>query len=172
MPRTITDDHLAHELHRLGVPFVRTEADNTPPAPIPPEDLLLGLATSDEARLRLALIPLLLVHPDYAVHAPHVATQLAPPARLLFICYYTAALLLQQLHTGRLQTFFGPAAPLPDLFSTELGLPTVGTPAQRLAILAARQAALSGEPINWLGTYHHGAERLFTHLEKAALWPG
>jgi hypothetical protein len=166
----ITNERLAHELGRLGVPFVRSQASDRPPVPIQPADFLAGLAASDEARLRLALIPLLLIHAEYAVHAPDVAAQLESPPRLCFICYYTAALLLQRLHADRLQTLVGPQPPLPDHFSHDLGLPTASQPHQRLQLLAARHAALSGYPINWLGTYQHGAERLFKHLEKARLW--
>lgn len=165
-----TNHTLAQELDRLGVPFVRTESGAVPATPIPPETLLAGLAASDEARLRLALIPLLLVHPEYAPHASEAAAQLSPAARLLFICYYTAAMLLQQLHAGRIRQLLGEPRPLPDLFATELGIPTVGPLHQRLTTLAARQAHLSGDAINWLGTYQHGAERLLVHLEKQRLW--
>lgn len=171
-PSTVTNNHLAHELNRLGVPFVRTEAAAASVAPIPPATLLAGLAASDEARLRLALIPLLLVLPEYAVHAPEAAAQLSPASRLVFVCYYTAAMLLQQLHAGRIRQLLGETSPLPDLFAAELGVPIVGLPTQRLTMLAARHAALGGDNINWLGTYHHGAERLFVYLEKAARWPG
>lgn len=168
----LTSDHLAYELGRLGVPFVRSETGAALPTSIPPAQLLAALAASDEARLRLALIPLFLMHPDYAAHAPEVAVQLAPVPRLLFRCYYTAAMLLQQIHAERLHSIVGPLVALPDLFSSELGLPQVGRPLDRLQLLAVRHASLSGYPINWLGTYQHAAERLLTHMEKAAQWTG
>jgi hypothetical protein len=166
------NNHLAHELDRLGVPFIRTGAEPASPASLPPASLLAGLAASDEARLRLALIPLLLVHPEFAPYAPETAAQLPPPAHLRFACYYTAAVLLQQLQAERIQHLLGNAAPLPDLFSAELGVPTAGAPAERLAALAARHATLSGEPINWLGTYQHAAERLLRHGERLRGWTG
>lgn len=162
----MNNNHLVHDLDRLGIPFVRTEAEPASAAPIPPVTLLAGLAASDEARLRLALIPLLLVHPEYAAHATEAAAQLSPAARLVFICYYTAAMLLQQIHAERLQTLIGPRPSLPDHFSDELGLTKTGPPFQRLQRLAVRHTVLSNYPINWLGTYQHGAERLLVHLEK------
>ncbi len=56
--------------------------------------LLKALAQSEEARLRLSLIPLFLEHSEYAAHVQAVARQLDPAARLTLQCYYTAAVWL------------------------------------------------------------------------------
>jgi hypothetical protein len=56
-------DRLVTELNRLGVHFVTGgELEWSAPS-LPPAELLAGLASQSEARLRLALIPLFLVHP-------------------------------------------------------------------------------------------------------------
>ncbi len=68
-----------------------------------PARLLKALAQSEEARLWLSLSPLFLAHPEYAVHAPTVARQLDPAARLSR--KYQMGILL-----------------LPDIFSKKLGL--------------------------------------------------
>lgn len=95
--------------------------------------LLALLAASDEARLRLALIPLLLRHPEYAGHAT-AALRLMPPAAQTYPkCYYSAAVLLQEKHRRRLETVLRWLDLLPDLFSTELGLPDKRIPMTHFA---------------------------------------
>jgi hypothetical protein len=61
-----------------------------------------------------------------------------------------------------LQQLLGQQAALPDLFTNELALQPCATVDEQLYNLAKRQAELSGEEINWLGTYEHAA----IHLEK------
>ncbi|MCX6048717.1 MAG: hypothetical protein NT075_26745 [Chloroflexi bacterium] len=125
---------------------------------------------SHEARLRLALIPLLLQYPAFAVYTRSVAEQLPQPAQLVLKCYYTAAQLLQQKYLIRLEALFGQSTPLPDLFTAELGLPTWQNPEAGLQALAERQRNLSERAINWLGTYEHGAQRLLTHQARRQAW--
>jgi hypothetical protein len=54
--------NLAAELIRLEVLFLRSRTPGAQAMQLPPAMLLAGLAASDEARLRLALIPFLLAH--------------------------------------------------------------------------------------------------------------
>jgi hypothetical protein len=166
----ITGTQLANELDRLGVHFVTGGKAGSPLPIVEPETLLVELAASPEARLRLALIPLLLRHPEYGRYASGAAQRLKPAATILFQCYYTAALFLQQKYVARLTLLFGPHATLPDLFSTHLGVHTSGNPDEQLKSLAQRQAILSGEKINWYGTYEHGAQQFLTHFEQRMAW--
>ncbi|MCB0183192.1 MAG: hypothetical protein KDE31_02950 [Caldilineaceae bacterium] len=132
--------------------------------------LLRQLALSEEARLRLALIPVLLRHPEFAPIVSQVAVQLPASAQLVLKCYYSAAQLLQQKYRQRLHALFGDSPTLPDLFAAELGLPEFTDPDHGLQRLAERHRQLSGRMINWLGTYEHGAQRLLIHCERKALW--
>jgi len=113
-----------------------------------PAQLLKALAQSEEARLRLSLIPLFLEHPEYVAHVQDAARQLEPAARLTLQCYYTAAVwLAKKYHLS--------GTPLPDVFSEELGLNPVEDPEANLQALAKRHKELSGSFVNWLSTYQH-----------------
>lgn len=156
---------LARTLQSLGVRFLLDDGAGEAPAPLKPARLIAALAQSDESRLRLALIPLFLEHPQYAAHVCAAARRLPPPARLTLHCYYSAAVWLQQSHLPRLQAVFGPQPRLPDLFSGELGFTPGPDPLQNLTRLAERQQTLSGAPINWLGTYQHAVQVWLKGLE-------
>ena len=165
----LSADRLASELARLGLPFLR--ADVVPGEDIvPPADLLTGLAASSEARLRLAIIPLLLWRPDYAEAALTASRRLTERPRLVLHCYYTAAVLLQQRYTIRLRALGAPSTPLPDLFSRRLRLKPAANPDDGLVALAQKQTRLTGEPLNWLGTYDHGASTFLSSLEHQIRW--
>lgn len=159
---------LVAELDALGVHFLQGAAP-AEAGRMTPGALLAALAASDEARLRLALIPLLLRRPEFTAYV----RQAAPPdaaAQLVLTCYYTAALYLQQKYRPRLEKIVGHVPMLPDLFSAELGLPAAPNPDAGLQSLAQRHAALSGKAINWLGTYEHAAQRWLTHIERRQTW--
>jgi len=151
------DERLAGELDRLGIRVLLGRQASDAGEPLRPVDLLAGLVASGEARLQTATIPLLLWRPDYASAAQAAAVRLPEQPRRMLQCFHTAAMLLSRRLRDRLEALRRPSAELPDLFSIELGLADVGTPEQRLADLAARQAELSGEALNWLGTYEHMA---------------
>ena len=160
---------LIDQLNSLGVYFLRGNS-LSPAMPLDSTTFLSALANSDEARLRLALIPLLLRCPDVAEYAPIVAFQLSQSAQVLFICYYTAAMLLQQKYRSRLENLIELSAPLSDHFSAELGLLPHQNPETDLRLLGEQQKRLSGQSLNWYGTYHHAAERFIIHLERRKLW--
>lgn len=166
----MTGTQLAAELNHLGVHFVTGSTTDAPLPAAKPETLLAELAASPEARLRLALIPLFLRHPEYARYAPEAARRLVLPTRILFQCYYTAAVLLQQKYAARLTILFDRQKPLPNLFSGDLGVPISGHPDEQLKALAQRQAILSGDYINWYGTYEHAAKQFLAHFEWRLSW--
>jgi hypothetical protein len=156
-PAVITGDQLANALHELNVKFIFGGDSNDASLHKQPVRLIAALAESDEARLRLALIPLFLQHPEFAPSVRDAAKQLRPPARLTLQCYYTAAVFLAQIH--RL------SSSLPDYFSRDLRLETTQDPQINLRALADRQRELSGETVNWLGTYQHAAQIWMRALE-------
>jgi hypothetical protein len=146
----ISGDQLADALAGLGVKFLIGGRGRGDPLEKHPAHLIAALAESEEARLRLALIPLFLEHPEFSTHLGAVSAGSTVPARLTLQCYYTAAVWLQQRYTD--------GHGLVDLFSRQLGVEVTDDPGQNLEHLARRQRELSGMPINWLGTYEHAAE--------------
>lgn len=155
---TSTGDQLTHALRMLGVNFILGGKDTNVSLHKHPVRLIAALAQSDEARLRLSLIPLLLEHPEYASHVRGVAKELAPPARLTLQCYYSAAVWLQRKYHLENTT-------LPDHFSKDLNLTPVNEPEENLRLLAKRHRELSGSFTNWFGTYMHAAQVWLMGLE-------
>jgi hypothetical protein len=163
-------DRLVTELNRLGVHFLTGGEQGWAGSPLSPTELLASLAVQSEARLRLALIPLLLVHPELTAAVPEALTQLSKPAQITLKLFYTAALLLQQLHARQLRDLLGKYDSLPDRFAEELGVPITGDPITRLKHLGKQHQTLTGLRINWVGTYHHAAERLLKQLSLEVQW--
>jgi len=168
LPR-INNAQLVAELDALGVYFLCGARAIVPTGRLTPDQLLAQLASSDEARVRLALIPLLLHRPDFAAYV-RKAVQIAPDSQIFLKCYYTATFYLQRKYRLRLEKLMEKYRSLPDLFSEDLELHTVSDPDVGLRMLARRHALLSGKPINWLGTYEHAAQRWLRHKEKRQLW--
>lgn len=167
----ITTDELVGKLDALGVPFL-TGGIQTPRAlGLSRSQLLLGLARDPDARVRLSVIPLLLVRPEFAEEISGVAEQLDGDARLTFECYCTAAYWLQRKYEQPLADLVGETKPLSDWFSTKLGLTNGETDAARaLETLGQRHRVLSREPINWKGTYEHAAQTLIKQLTWERAW--
>ena len=161
---------LAAELARLGLPFVTATAEDRLPVPLSPESLIAALAGSKEARLRLALIPLFVVHPEYAQFVPEVANGLVDQVRNSLVCYYTAAMLLQRKHALRLAQLGLDPTELPNLFGDDLELPLSGDVDGLLLQLAEHQEQMSGRSLNWYGTYGHALDRLIRRMELEAVW--
>lgn len=148
---TSTGDQLIHSLRMLGVNFVLGGKDTNESLHKHPTRLISALAQSDEARLRLSLIPLFLEHPEYASHVRDVVKGLTLSARLTLQCYYSAAVWLQRKY--RLESSL-----LLDYFSKDLNLTPVDEPEENLRLLAKRHRELSGSFTNWLETYMHAAQ--------------
>jgi hypothetical protein len=148
---TATGDQLANALHALGVNFIRggrEDADGS--LRNHPSRLIAALAQSNEARLRLSLIPLFLERPEYASRVRTVARKLDPSARLTLECYYTAASWLAKKYQLNIS--------LPDHFFNDLRLAPVDDPDENLQALAKRHTELSGSYVNWLATYQHAEQ--------------
>ncbi|MEI7850065.1 MAG: hypothetical protein WCK35_30010 [Chloroflexota bacterium] len=137
-------------LHALGVNFIMGGNGLDESLHTHPVRLISELAQSDEARLRLSLIPLFLEYPQYAAYLRTVARKLEPAALLTLRCYYTAAVFLAKKYQLTIS--------LPDLFSGDLGLGLVDGPEENLRLLAKRHKQLSGSYVNWLATYKHAED--------------
>lgn len=146
----LKQSELIDALDTLGVLFLR--GGSGIPKTLAPDALMAALATSPEARLRVALIPLLLAHPEFAENATEALQVLPSDAALVLRCYYTAAHWLQAKYRTRIATLCGDQPALPDLFGEELGLLGESRPDSALRSLARCQQKLSGREINWLGT--------------------
>jgi hypothetical protein len=145
-----TGDQLANALHALGVNFIRGGKDADGSLHHQPSRLIAALAQSDEARLRLSLIPLFLEHPEYASRVPAIAQRLDSTAQLTTQCYYSAAVWLAKKYQLNIS--------LPDHFSQALNLTPVDDPDENLRALAKRHEVLSGSYVNWLATYQHAEQ--------------
>lgn len=170
MPRFLTDDQLVAELNALGVHFL-TGGDGerlTPSAT--PSELLVGLAQSLDARVRSAIIPLLLIHSAFACHVPQAAEQLNDASRNNLMLFYTAAFLLQAKYQPKLKRLLCQYEPLPDLFSHHLYLEPLDDTEQSIYQLAERHETLTHCAANWVGVYEHVTNRIIKRLESEAAW--
>jgi len=117
----------------------------------------------------MALIPLLLRHPELSDTAPKVVTNLPNSEQTVFKLYYTATVILQTAFMEDLERLLGNTARLKDWYSNELGVE--GTLVEeRLNCLAACHARFSGLDLNWVGTYRHSAERFLRSLHLRQQW--
>lgn len=157
-------DQIAMELHRLGVRHLSWARD-TSPAGLTPTSLLIELAMSPDARLRDALVPLFILQPGLADAVLPAADQLVGRPRVHLVCAYSAAVVLQSVHGPRIIGQSDSPRTLPDSFGDELDIPATLSPEARLAAIGARHAGLSGEDIDWCGTYRHAVDACLRFAE-------
>lgn len=155
--RTNINDQLVNTLRILGVNFIMGGNEAGKSLHTRPARLIAALAHSDEARLRLSLIPLFLEHPEYAIHVRAVAEKLDLAAKLTLQCYYSAAIWLAKKY--ELNNI------LPDYFSEDLGTEPTDNPNENLRALAIRHKELSNSSANWLATYQHAGQVWHKGLE-------
>jgi hypothetical protein len=161
-----TGEQLANALQSLGLEFIMNgQKEPGESLSEQPAELIRALAQSQEARLRLSLIPLFLEHPEFSAHVAKVARQLRSNALLTLKCYYSAAVFLQQKYHDPLNRLLGRKNILPDLFSIDLGLEVSANAEDSLKSLAKRHQARSHTHINWLGTYEHAIKVWLKGLE-------
>lgn len=86
------------------------------------------------------------------------------------MCYYTAAMFLQQKYAQPLADLTINQEAMPDLFSRDLGLPQAGDVDVLLKALGERHTILSGRPINWYGTYEQAITRFIRRLQQERKW--
>jgi len=170
MAAMLAADALTAELAAHGLHFVI----GTEPAPVTPRltpaELLAALAQQRDARLRAALIALLLDQPALADAAPAALALLDGTAQQMLMLYYTAAVILQGKYAARLQPLVPEWRILPDRYAAALDLPAEPNPDARLAQLGQRQREITGLAANWVGTYENTAQRFLRRREKEAQW--
>ena len=166
----LTANELVGALDALDVHFLTGGESSRSACSLAPEDLFAQLAAQPDARIRLAIIPLLLRHPDFAMALPAAIEQVTGETRQLLKLYYTAGVLLQRYFRHSLEHLLGVQLLLPNLFGSDLGVSLVSEPREDLQRLGEQHALLTGLNINWAGTYEYAAQRLIKRLEHEVLW--
>jgi hypothetical protein len=162
---SISGDDLVSELWAWDVRFLRGESFTDTPT-LSPKIFLQLLAQSPEARIRLSIIPLLLKHPNFTKEAEIVDKEILDlDSKLVFRFFYTASMLLQQIHIETLSRFLGNQMKIPNLFSNKLGINLPNNPHLAIINLSEHHKTLSGQKINWLGTYQHATDVWLKQLE-------
>lgn len=139
---------LVQELNQLGVRFIHAGNYTENKNQFSPDELIKLLAQNNEARLRLALIPLFLEHPEFSRFM--TLSNMEEDAQTTLKFYYTAAMFFSHKLNF--------PSPIPDLFSKELGISLASDPDKNLQNLANRPNQLSNRNINWLGTYTYAVQ--------------
>ncbi len=160
-------ERLVAALREQGIRFL-APGDARAGQPLAPQALLEQLAASDDARLRVSLIPLFILHPSLARWVPVVLPEMDEPARRELITAYMAAVYLQRMWSIRLGLYLPEMDWLPDLFSADLGLPP---PEERygkagLYALAGWRATASPYPFNWLASWQRVMDLLIEQLKQ------
>jgi hypothetical protein len=163
------EERLVAELGLLGIWYLSRRTSTQAERLRPPDALLADLVRQPSARVRSAVIAVLLAHPDYAAAVPAALERLGPAERLTLRLFYTAAVLLQQEHTERLQHFVD-GHRLPDRFSAELEVPEAASPRERLEALGRQHRQRTQSRVNWTGTYESVAQHLLRSWELEARW--
>jgi hypothetical protein len=164
-----SDDQLVSELWARDVRFLMGNQSSAAPL-LAPANLIASLSQSANARVRLSLIPLFLRHPELSAEVQNADNLLSLHThnRNVLCFYYTAAVFLQRKYQQQLLLLLGVQPQLPDLFSKILGVPSQEDSNQALEQLAKRHQTLSGQFVNWLGTYEHAAEVWLKQIELQA----
>jgi hypothetical protein len=165
------EEKLVAELDLLGIRYLSRQSPYQARKTRRPEVLLADLIRQPSARVRAAIIAVLLAHPGYVQAVPQALERLRPSEQLALRLFYTAAVLLQQEYADQLRPFVAARwQRLPDLFSAEFGLPAEGPPRERLALLGFVHRQRTGATVNWAGTYENTARHLLRRWELEQRW--
>jgi hypothetical protein len=162
---SFSENQLVAELWARDVRFLMGNQSSVTSL-LAPANLIALLAQSANARIRFSLIPLFLRHPEFATEAKK-ADELLPQQTSQYVMrfYYTAAVFLQRKYQQQLSRLLGEQPKLPDLFSNTLGVRYENDPDLALKQLAKQHQVLSGQAVNWLGTYQHAADVWLKQME-------
>jgi hypothetical protein len=163
------EERIVAELELLGITYLSRCTAGSTVSLRPVDSLLADLVQQPSARVRAALIAVLLAHPEHSQAVPAALERLAPAKQTTFRLFYTAAVLLQQEHAQRLRPY-ATGGSLPDLFAKELGLPAAGSPRERLVALGDRHREQTRAAVNWVGTYESVVRRLLRSWELKTQW--
>jgi hypothetical protein len=139
-------------------------------APVDDETLVASLAAHEDARLRQALIALLMLQPQLGPIVRQLHRQVAPQVETELVAAYMAAVYLRQIWAIRLEHYRPGLAPLPDYFSELLQLPSPDADHGEVGLraLAAWHQQLTDRPGNRLAEYENVAELLIRRLQLRA----
>jgi hypothetical protein len=166
------EEALVAELELLGIRYLSRQTSYQAAQVRPPDRLLADLARQPAARVRQAIIAVLLAHPGYADSVPEALARLDAPEALTLRLFYTAAVLLQKRYAERLRPEVGDEWRwLLDRFSAEFGIPAGDTPLiRKLELLARAHGTRAGVTANWAGTYDNVARKLIRRWEMERQW--
>lgn len=139
------------------------------PGDAPLDSLIIDLAHAPQARLRNALVALLLRHPEHASVAATVAHALprGDRARLIILTSYLAAAALQQAWTFTLDIYLpGHALINADDIATELDVPRPNEDYGRPSLRAASSLVVRDQafPFDYVREWENVAELVLTDL--------
>ncbi|MCK4451614.1 MAG: hypothetical protein KAX26_13595, partial [Anaerolineae bacterium] len=163
------EERVVAELELLGIRYLSRHTSDRAERVRPPDVLLADLVRQPSARVRAAVIAVLLAHPEYAEAMPVALEWLRPAERWTLRLFYTAAVLLQQEYAGRLRSFVA-GQWLPDRFAVDLGLPDTASLRERLTALGRQHRQQTQAYVNWVGTYENVARRLLRSWELEVQW--
>jgi alkanesulfonate monooxygenase SsuD/methylene tetrahydromethanopterin reductase-like flavin-dependent oxidoreductase (luciferase family) len=160
------EEALVAELDLLGINYLSRQTAYQTSQVRAPDVLLADLVRQPHARVRAAVIAVLLSRPEYAKAVPAALERLSPQNHLTLQALYMAAVLLQREHAEALQPFLGKHWRwLPDILSQDLNLPREGTPRERLKLLDREVRHRTNAKVNWVGTYEQVAQKLLRDWE-------
>jgi hypothetical protein len=163
------EEQIVAELELLGIRYLSRRTAGSARRIRPPAVLLADLVRQPSARVRAAVIAVLLAHPEYADAVPAALKGLQPVEQWTLRLFYTAAVLLQQEYGDRLRRFVA-GRRLPDWFAAELDLPAFASPRERLAALGQWHRQQTRTAVNWVGTYEDVVRHLLRSWELEARW--
>lgn len=166
IPEKINNSIIISNLEQLGIEFLLSGENEFEKEILDPETIIALLASSNESRFRLTLIPLFIQFPNLASKVPVVFENLTPSAKITLQFYYCAAMFLQQKYKNRLISLATYEATLPIMFENQLDFVVGNDPEDNLRKLCQNHQLISGRLINWYGTYEHAMHRLLEHWEN------
>ena len=164
-------NQLIADLRLLGISTLIPTEPTEPNPNVEPAHLIRGLAEASETRLRLALIPVFLRHPELASLVQPLLSELSQRGQQTLQFLYTAAMYLQHGWRTRLRTYLGDLPTIPDLFSHHLKLPAPEWHHGELGlrVLAERQRQVERSFGDWRGDYQDAIDAFFKQLELEAM---
>jgi hypothetical protein len=167
------EEKLVAELSELGIRYLSRQSSHQPVGVRSPEALLTDLMRQPSARVRAAVIAVLLSHPEYADAVPAALAHLGPEEQSNLRFFYLAAVLLQQEYAERLRTLQGAHwrwLPRFQEIVAELNVPAKGAPRERLARLGREHRRHTAKQVNWTGTYEQVVRQLLRQWEIETQW--
>jgi hypothetical protein len=164
------EERLVAELDSVGIHYLSRQTNYIAQQVRAPHKLLADLIRQPSSRVRMAVIALLLAHPEYAQAIPSAARELTPEEQLLLKLLYTAAVYLQQIYSEQIQQSQSRRLQLlPDYYSGELNIESESPPRARLKALGRLHAQLAGN-LDWIGSYESIARRWLRYRNLEESW--